>query len=79
MGTPQVNLPGGYYSDGTPFSVAFLGDQFSEASLLDYAYAFEQGTHFRTAPNLVPEPASMSLLGLAACGGLIPPRRRRTA
>ncbi len=77
LGTPQVNLPGGYYADGTPFSVAFLGDQWSEASLLSYAYDFEDATHYRTAPVLaVPEPGTCSMM----CVGvtlLIVRRRRR--
>jgi Asp-tRNA(Asn)/Glu-tRNA(Gln) amidotransferase A subunit family amidase len=76
MGTPLVDLPGGYYADGAPFSVAFLGDQWSEQSLLDYAYAFEQGTEFRVAPTLVtPEPASNGVLALGAA--LLLSRRRR--
>jgi hypothetical protein len=66
MGTPLVDLPGGYYPDGSPFSVAFLGDQFTESTLLDYAFAFEQGTEFRVAPTLsVPEPASLAVLTFA--------------
>jgi Asp-tRNA(Asn)/Glu-tRNA(Gln) amidotransferase A subunit family amidase len=75
MGTPEVDLPGGYYADGSPFSVAFLGDQFSEAELLSYAYDFEQATLFRETPSLVPEPASMGVLGLGVMGLLV--RRRR--
>jgi Asp-tRNA(Asn)/Glu-tRNA(Gln) amidotransferase A subunit family amidase len=76
LGTPQVNLPGGYYPDGTPFSVAFLGDAYSEADLLNYAYAFEQATLYRTAPTLVPEPGALSLIATAA---LLVRRRRRAA
>lgn len=65
LGTPQVNLPGGYYASGSPFSVAFLGDQFTEASLLNYAYAFEQATKFRVAPVLSTIPESSPIFGLA--------------
>jgi Asp-tRNA(Asn)/Glu-tRNA(Gln) amidotransferase A subunit family amidase len=78
MGTPQVNLPGGYYADGTPFSVAFLGDTYSEADLLDYAYAFEQATLFRTAPTLVPEPGTLAFVALAGLP-LLAGRRPRAA
>ncbi len=77
MGTPQVNLPGGYYPDGTPFSVAFLGDDWSEESLLSYAFDFQQATEFRVAPTLVPEPGTLGICGLSACGLLL--RRRRLA
>lgn len=73
MGTPQVNLPGGYYASGSPFSVAFLGDMFTEKDLLNYAYAFEQATNFRRAPALltaadIPEPSSV--LGIATVTAL---------
>ena len=78
LGTPLVDLPGGYYADGTPFAVAFLGDQWSEADLLGYAYDFEQATQYRVAPNLVaPEPAAWVLGGVGALGML--GRRRRAA
>ncbi|MDB5323153.1 MAG: hypothetical protein JWN40_4784 [Phycisphaerales bacterium] len=77
LGTPQVNLPGGYYPDGTPFSVAFLGDTFTEGSLLNYAYAFEQATLYRTAPTLVPEPGALALIGAGAFA--FTTRRRRRA
>jgi amidase len=76
MGTPQVDLPGGYFGDGTPFSVAFLGDQFSEASLLNDAFAFEQATLYRTAPTLVPEPTTLAVFGTMGIGLLM--RRRRS-
>lgn len=76
LGTPAVDLSGGYYSDGSPFAVQFLGKQWSEGDLLSFAYDFEQATLYRTAPNLVPEPAT---LGLLALGGLTLLRRRRVA
>ena len=73
LGTPQVNLPGGYYASGVPFSVAFLGDTFTEANLLNDAYAFEQATNFRVAPSLtttvVPEPSSiLATIGVMGVG-----------
>jgi amidase len=36
--------------------LAFIGDLWSDAALLSYAYAFEQATHARVAPRLVPKP-----------------------
>jgi amidase len=44
MGTPAITVPGGNYEDGSPFSLSFLGESFSEADLLGYAYDYEQAT-----------------------------------
>lgn len=52
LGTPGVNLAGGFYADGSPFSVQFLGEAFSEAKLLALAYDYEQATQNRTEPKL---------------------------
>lgn len=69
LGVPQVNLPFGYYADGVPFSVAFVGDYYTEAALLSYAFDFEDaiaGTAYaRMAPTLVtaiPEPGTCLLM-----------------
>jgi amidase/aspartyl-tRNA(Asn)/glutamyl-tRNA(Gln) amidotransferase subunit A len=56
IGLPTVTVPHSYYEDGTPFVLAFIGDLWSDAALLSYAYAFEQATHARVAPRLVPKP-----------------------
>jgi amidase len=61
LGTPAVNLSGGYYPDGSPFSVQFLGDMWSEGELLSLAYDFELAANFRVAPVPVPEPAALVL------------------
>lgn len=53
LGTPGVNLAGGFYPDGSPFSVQFLAEAFSEAKLLALAYDYEQATQNRTEPDLV--------------------------
>jgi len=79
LGVPQVNLPFGYYSDGTPFSVAFWGREWTEDKLLGYAYDFEDAiasTAFaRTAPVLlIPEPTMLASLLLTQVFML---RRRR--
>ncbi len=52
LGVPTVTVPFGYYDDGTPFVVAFIGDKWSEDRLLSYAHAFEQASRARRAPAL---------------------------
>jgi amidase len=52
MGVPGVTVPGGYYANGSPFSVIFVDELFSEAELLSYAYDYEQATLHRTPPRL---------------------------
>lgn len=43
-----------------------MGELLSEQKLLSFAYAFEQATHFRMAPDLsfVHEPTVLALIGL---------------
>lgn len=53
FGIPVVTVPYAYFDDGTPFVLAWIGDMWSEAELLGYAYAFEQATMARRAPDLV--------------------------
>jgi Asp-tRNA(Asn)/Glu-tRNA(Gln) amidotransferase A subunit family amidase len=53
LGVPVVTVPFAYYDDGTPFVLAFIGDTWSEADLLAYAYDFEQATKARVPPALV--------------------------
>jgi amidase len=78
MGVPGVNLSGGFYADGSPFSVMFMGDAFSEGDLLGLAYDYEQATpEFRVTATLVPEPSCLA--GLALGGGALLARRRRRA
>jgi Asp-tRNA(Asn)/Glu-tRNA(Gln) amidotransferase A subunit family amidase len=76
LGIPGVMVNGGYYEDGKPFSLMFIGRAFDEAEVLGLAYAYEQATMSRIAPTLIPEPASLALLGLGAL--LIARRRRRS-
>ncbi len=52
LGLPGVTVPGGYYKNGAPFSLIFIGRQWSEATLLRIAYAYEQSTKHRVAPTL---------------------------
>jgi amidase len=56
LGVPVVTVPFGYYDDGTPFVLAFIGDTWSEADLLAWAYDLEQATKARRPPVLGPGP-----------------------
>jgi amidase len=51
-GYPHVTVPAGYVF-GLPWGFSFVGAAWSEARLLAYAYAFEQGTRQRRAPRLL--------------------------
>ncbi|MGP1387923.1 MAG: PEP-CTERM sorting domain-containing protein [Thainema sp.] len=59
----------------------FLGEPFSEADLLGYAYDYEQASLLREEPTLViapqPVPEPSALIGLAALSGLAWVSRRR--
>lgn len=57
LGVPTVTVPYDYYDDGTPFVLAFVGDMWSEADLLSFAYAFEQASRGRVPPVLTETPA----------------------
>jgi amidase len=52
LGVPVVTVPSGFFNDGTPFVVAFVGDMWTEAQLLGDAYVFEQATQARRPPVL---------------------------
>lgn len=49
-GYPSVIVPCGVSEEG-PVGVTFTGSAYSEASLLRYAYAYEQASQLRVAPN----------------------------
>jgi len=51
-GLPAVNVPAGYYRSGSPFSLIFVGQLWSEADLLAYAFAYEHATRHRRVPTL---------------------------
>jgi amidase len=48
-GYPSITVPMGFVG-GLPVGLSFLGPAWSEARLVRYAYAFEQGTRARRAP-----------------------------
>lgn len=53
-GFPSIAVPAGFTSEGLPVSLEFFGNAFSEASLLSYAFAYEQYTLHRRPPSLFP-------------------------
>ncbi len=52
-GTPSLTVPMGE-THGLPLGLAFMGRAYSEADLLAFAYAFEQKTKARRAPEYKP-------------------------
>jgi len=55
LGIPVVTVPFAYYGDGTPFVAAFIGDMWTEAELLAWAYDLEQASRARVPPVLEDE------------------------
>jgi len=49
-GYPHVTVPMGLV-EGLPVGLSFVGTAWSEGKLISYAYAFEQATHARRAPE----------------------------
>jgi amidase len=52
-GYPHVTVPAGWVH-GLPIGLSFFGKAWSEGLLLRYAYAFEQATRQRRAPQFLP-------------------------
>lgn len=52
-GYPAVTVPMGLVH-GLPVGITFFGAAWSDASLIGYAYAFEQATHARKPPGFAP-------------------------
>ncbi len=52
-GYPHVTVPMGNVR-GLPVGLSFMGEAWSEAKLLSFAFAFEQRTHLRTPPRYLP-------------------------
>jgi Asp-tRNA(Asn)/Glu-tRNA(Gln) amidotransferase A subunit family amidase len=53
-GFPAVTVPMGFVADGLPVGLQFFGDAWSEATLIELAYSFEQATKHRRLPATVP-------------------------
>ena len=56
IGLPTVTVPYAYYADGTPFTLAFIGDLWTDDKLLGWAYDLEQATRARVQPKLTTKP-----------------------
>ena len=54
-GFPAIDAPMGYTRGGAlPARITFYGRAWSEATLIKYAYAYEQATRHRNAPISTP-------------------------
>lgn len=51
---PSVVVPAGFTSDDLPAGITFLGRPYDDGSMLRLAYAYEQATHHRRAPESTP-------------------------
>ncbi|MFA4136474.1 MULTISPECIES: amidase family protein [unclassified Brevibacillus] len=51
-GYPSITIPAGYTSAGKPFGIMLTGLAFQEPALLRLAYAYEQATRLRVAPDM---------------------------
>ncbi|HKN96189.1 MAG TPA: amidase family protein [Pseudonocardiaceae bacterium] len=53
-GYPSVTVPAGYQaSNRRPFNITFLGQAFTEPTLLGYAFAYEQASVLRRPPSVI--------------------------
>jgi hypothetical protein len=73
-GLPAISMPAGFTADGLPTGLELLGRPFSDARLVAYAYAFEQGGARRrpppAAPSLVNGKAPQPVHFTASAGGV---------
>ena len=53
-GLPAISMPAGFTTDGLPVGVELLGGAFADATLVKFAYGWEQATKPRRAPFSTP-------------------------
>ncbi|HKB89425.1 MAG TPA: amidase family protein [Opitutaceae bacterium] len=51
---PALSVPNGYLGEGLPVGLQILGRAWDEAKIIQYAFAYEQATHYRRPPPTVP-------------------------
>jgi amidase len=51
---PAISVPAGFFADGLPIGVEFLGRPYAEGVLLKVAFDYEQATRHRHPPPLTP-------------------------
>jgi Asp-tRNA(Asn)/Glu-tRNA(Gln) amidotransferase A subunit family amidase len=51
---PSIVTPAGFTTAGQPAGVTFLGRPYSDARMLEFAFAYEQATRHRRAPECAP-------------------------
>jgi Asp-tRNA(Asn)/Glu-tRNA(Gln) amidotransferase A subunit family amidase len=51
-GLPALTIPAGFTDGGLPVGMELLGAPFAEASMLQFAHAWERATRLRKAPPL---------------------------
>ncbi len=49
-GLPAISVPSGYDKNHLPLGLQLIGAQMSDARVMQYAYAYEQATHWVTTP-----------------------------
>jgi amidase len=53
-GFPAITVPMGYVRGSLPVGLQILGDAWSEGTLIEIAYGYEQATHHRRPPETTP-------------------------
>jgi Asp-tRNA(Asn)/Glu-tRNA(Gln) amidotransferase A subunit family amidase len=51
---PAISVPGGFFSDGLPIGIEFLGRPYAEGTLIKAAFGYEQATKHRHPPATTP-------------------------
>jgi amidase len=51
---PALVVPAGFTWDKLPAGITFLGRPYDDARVISFAYAYEQATHHRQAPPILP-------------------------